>query len=301
MKKLYSNQKCAVIGGDLRQIHLANLLAGQMSVYTLGLKAPISEQDGLSSEIKKINQIEDLPKDLNYLILPMPAANGPDINAPLSNQPIHIKNLLEQISPDTLVLAGKISAELQQTLTEKQLRSIDYLKREELAVLNAAATAEGTLELLLSELPVTILGLKVLIVGGGRISRALRTRLKLLGADVRVSARKYADLAWISSDGCTAIPIQQMEESVQQVDAIINTVPAPILGHDILQKIPRQTLVIDLASKPGGVDFEEANRLGLKTIWALSLPGKTAPISSGEILFRTIEHIIEEEKTYGKA
>ena len=58
--------------------------------------------------------------------------------------------------------------------------------------------------------------------------------------------------------------------------------------------LKKGSLLIDLASKPGGVDIEEAGNAGVKTIWALSLPGKVAPISSGEIIARTILNILEE-------
>lgn len=300
MNIIFSNKKGVIAGGDMRQVHLANLLSYQMEVFALALEDPEPENSILLPSVKKINQIEEIPKDFDYLILPMPAANGAYINTPLTKTPIHIGTLFRQIPSNVLVMAGKIGPELHQEIDSCGLKSIDYLEREELAILNAVATAEGTLELLLSELPVTVFGLKALIIGGGRISRALRTRLKALGAQVSVSARKHADLAWASADGCNTIPIGQLPDTIQQFDAIINTVPAKILHQDILKQISRQTLIIDLASKPGGVDFDEANRLGLKTIWALSLPGKTAPISSGEIIFRTIQHIIEEEEQHGE-
>ena len=54
--------------------------------------------------------------------------------------------------------------------------------------------------------------------------------------------------------------------------------------------------MIDLASKPGGIDFSAAAMLNLKVIWALSLPGKVAPVTSGEIIKTAIFNIINEEE-----
>ena len=54
--------------------------------------------------------------------------------------------------------------------------------------------------------------------------------------------------------------------------------------------------MIDLASKPGGVDFEAAKRLGVRVIWALSLPGKVAPITAGEIIKDTVLNILKERR-----
>ena len=45
---------------------------------------------------------------------------------------------------------------------------------------------------------------------------------------------------------------------------------------------------------PAGVDFDAAKSLGLKVIWALSLPGKTAPVTSGAIIKDTIMNIIND-------
>ena len=61
-----------------------------------------------------------------------------------------------------------------------------------------------------------------------------------------------------------------------------------IFDSDKLSKLRRDTLIIDLASKPGGVDLAEAERLNIKTIHALGLPGKTAPVTAGEIIAESI-------------
>ena len=56
----------------------------------------------------------------------------------------------------------------------------------------------------------------------------------------------------------------------------------------------KDILIIDLASRPGGVDFDEAKRLGRRVIWALSLPGKVAPYTAGAIIKNTLINMIEE-------
>ena len=50
-------------------------------------------------------------------------------------------------------------------------------------------------------------------------------------------------------------------------------------------------MLIDLASKPGGVDFSAAKELGIHAVQALSLPGKTAPRAAAEIIKNTIYNI----------
>ena len=43
-----------------------------------------------------------------------------------------------------------------------------------------------------------------------------------------------------------------------------------------------------------GVDMESAKDLGVKVIWALGIPGKTAPITAGNIIKETICNILGE-------
>ncbi len=45
-------------------------------------------------------------------------------------------------------------------------------------------------------------------------------------------------------------------------DVVVNTIPAPVLGERELAAMPGGSLVVDLASLPGGTDFEAARELG---------------------------------------
>lgn len=42
------------------------------------------------------------------------------------------------------------------------------------------------------------------------------------------------------------------------------------------------------------MDFDAAAKLGVKVIWALSLPGKVAPVSAGAIIKETIVNVLGE-------
>ena len=77
-------------------------------------------------------------------------------------------------------------------------------------------------------------------------------------------------------------------------DLILNTVPARLLEEETLRDLKPGCLVLDLASKPGGVDFEAARRLGVKAVWALSLPGKVAPVTAARAIKSTIYNILNE-------
>ena len=118
-----------------------------------------------------------------------------------------------------------------------------------------------------------------------------------MGANVTVSARKFSDLAWIETNGYTSVHTSSLSDALANCQLIVNTVPAVVLNENLLSRVPKGCLLIDLASKPGGIDFSTANSLGLRAIWALSLPGKVAPISAGKIIFNTIQNIETERRS----
>jgi dipicolinate synthase subunit A len=115
-----------------------------------------------------------------------------------------------------------------------------------------------------------------------------------MGARVAVSARNHGDAAWIGALGYEALDTGALEGHLSEFDAVINTVPAPVMGEKRLGELKRGTLCMDLASKPGGLDFTAAGRLGIRAVWALSLPGEVAPVSAGRIIRDTIYNILGE-------
>ena len=78
------------------------------------------------------------------------------------------------------------------------------------------------------------------------------------------------------------------------MDIVFNTVPHKIISADVLENISNNSVIIDLASKPGGVDFDAAQKLRKKVIWALSIPGKTSPQTAGKVISDTIINILSE-------
>ena len=202
--------------------------------------------------------------------------------------------MLDALRPGQVVCAGRASPELLALAEKRQLRLFDYFRREELAVANAVPTAEGAVQLAMEELPITLHGARVLVVGFGRVGKLTAHRFRALGARVSVAARKWEDLAWAEAYGYAPEHLEGLDECLCAYDLVVNTAPARVLDADRLAQLEPDCLVIDLASRPGGVDMEAASELGVRVIWALSLPGKVAPVTAGKILRDTICHILCE-------
>lgn len=288
---MLKNKTILVVGGDSRIIRLAELFQKNNRVYCLGLE--LSGVDSLLHTTTENLILSD--KTLDYIILPLPASlDNITINAPFSKNALPIEEVLSLADCKTTIIGGKISETVRHKIGARQLFFIDYLEREELSILNAIPTAEGAIGIAMNELATTIYDTSCLIVGYGRIAKILAPRLASLGAKVTISARKFSDLAWIKANGFIPMHNNQLGNVIKNKQLVFNTVPVTVLDEKVLRNAEKECVLIDLASKPGGIDFEVAKNLGLKTIWALSLPGKVAPITAGKIIYETIENIIHE-------
>ncbi len=287
-----------IAGGDMRFTALASYLARKGGrIYMLGFDRNTLDETAVPSNITLLRDISALEERADYLILPLPVSNdGTTLNTPYFSGTIPLKSLCSAVSEDGIVFGGRLSPETESIFTSRGLGIIDYSKREEFAVMNAVTTAEGAIQLALEEQPIALSGEKCVILGMGRIAKALIHLLEGFGMDITAAARKCSDRAWSEIYGCNEVDIARIADSgvLENADIIFNTVPAPILGRKELSRLKKDCLIIDLASKPGGVDFDFAANLGLRVIWALSLPGKTAPISAGITIGKTIENILHE-------
>lgn len=280
-----------IAGGDCRQNFLAKRLAacGQ-KVCTIGLSDNYSD-----TGCTAVDSLDRIPSAPDVIVLPLIASSdGETINAPFSDKVISVRELCGISKSDGLIVGGKLSQKLCSLLREHGAEYEDYFMREELIIKNCIPTAEGALQIAMENTPVTINGSSVLITGFGRVARASARLFDAVGAKVTVAARRREALAEAYTLGYQTESIEDLALDPMNYDVIINTVPAVVLDRDILSGVKPDSLIIDLASKPGGVDFNACTELGLKVIWALSLPGKTAPVTSGCIIADTIMNICRE-------
>ena len=285
------NKTFLIAGGDLRFAALADVLAADDRVYAVGFDRTAA----MSDKVRKIDSAHSMPERADCLVLPLPvSADGVTVSTPFSGKSISLESLTHTIKENGIVFGGMISPEAEALFKQKGITVVDYSKREEFAVLNAVATAEGAVQVAMEELATTLSGRKILILGAGRIAKVLIDVLSGFHTNITVAARKCSDLAWAKVYGCDSVHIGKIDDRLDSFDLIFNTVPAVVLDQSRLKKISKNCLVIDLASKPGGVDFDTAGMLGVRTIWLLSLPGKVAPVTSGEVIAGTIRNILSE-------
>ena len=182
---------------------------------------------------------------------------------PLDAARTPLAELLRAAKPGALALGGRLSAEAKAIAQEAGVELVDYFARPELAVYNAIPTAEGCIGILLRERTRTLWGENLLLPGFGPVGQALGVRLAALAP---------------------------------AFDTVVNTIPAAVITAPVLEQLRPGSLIVDLASKPGGTDFAAAKNLGHKAIHALSLPAACAPDTAGEAVARTVQAILQERE-----
>lgn len=239
--------------------------------------------------IKNCNTLQEATQKSNAVISSIPLSqDGITVTSPFSDSKVNLADLPQNLKGKKFI-AGKLNETFEKDQT---IESYDILNIEEYAILNAIATAEGAIQIAMEEFPKTLSGSKILVMGFGRIGKIVAKMLQGIGAKVYCEARKNEDLAYIQAYGYIPIKLQDLAQNLPQFDIIINNIPVQILDKTKLDLLKKEVLIIDLASKPGGVDFEYAKAKQIKTIWALALPGKVAPISAAEYIKKTLYNIL---------
>ncbi|WP_313232729.1 dipicolinate synthase subunit DpsA [Tissierella praeacuta] len=282
--------RISVLGGDERSVKLANLLQED------GNHIDLFGFDNLKVDGLKISEKLDLAiEKSNIVIGPLPCSKDNILlNTPLYSKEIKIEEIFNKMNSNQVFIGGKISNEVSNIAKHYNIDTVDFLKREEMAVLNAIPTAEGAIQVAMEKMEITIHGSNIMILGFGRIGKILAKMLQGIGANVYIEARNYSDLAWVSTYGYNPIHLSEMKDYLQEMNVVFNTIPSMILNEEMLLKLNKECLVVDLASIPGGVDFKRAKELGINTVWALGLPGKVAPMTAARIMKDTIYNIIGE-------
>lgn len=275
----------ALLGGDLRQVHLARMLAADgWDAVTWGLErgeapSPVSLEEAAARPI---------------LVLPLPVGREGRLILPLSGEELPLEALWPMLRPGQLLLGGQAGTLKAALASDFGLTLEDYFDREETQAANAVPTAEGAVQRAMEATDRVLLGARCLVVGYGRIGKVLCSRLAAMGARVTAAARRYETLAWARAMGCEALPMEALGDRLGEFEVIFNTVPAPVLGRTALERTGADCLLMELASPPGGIDGEAAKALGRRYLRASGLPGQVAPRTAAAILLDSIYHILEE-------
>lgn len=280
----------ALIGGDARIAYMAPCLMEmgyQVICYgILDVDSPVIYADSL----------KDAVEQSACIVGGIPLFKDGRVFAKKEMPGLMEEKFYEYLKPDQMVFGGVIPARFAELCGERNIFCYDFMKDEPLAVFNAVATAEGAILEALKNKETNIHGSKTLVLGYGRCGKVMADKLKGIGAKVTVCSRCQVERACAATCGLNVVPIGKLEDEIQRFEYIYNTIPAKLLGKNLLTRMRRDVLVIDIASGQGGVDYNLAKQLGVKALHCLGLPGKYAPKISANGLVDFVIRKMEQGK-----
>ncbi len=280
----------AVIGGDMRQVYLANYLKNQRyQVITYATK-----KEGL--ECKEGKNFENVISESRSIVGPIVFSKNGEITSGYKNKKMSAETLLQKMTKEQILFGGCINEEIQNECEQKEIKAFDFMKMDDVAIYNAIATAEGAIMEAIKMQPINLHKSRCLVLGYGRCAKVLAAKLKGMDAQVTVCARNKTARSLAKSFGLEVMDFTELKRRICQYDYIFNTVPKQILKEDILRKISKESCIIDIASYPGGTNHKTAQKLGICAKLCPSLPGIYSPKSSGIMLAKKVLEISGEIK-----
>lgn len=289
----------AVFGGDARQLEVIRKLTElDAKLYLIGF----DQLDHGFTGANKVKIDEVQFQELDAIILPIP---GTDLNGMIytvfSNEEIKLtEDLLKNTPSHCVVYSGISNSYLDNMVQSSNRKLVQLFERDDVAIYNSIPTVEGTIMMVIQHTDITIHGSTIAVLGLGRVGMSVARALSALGAKVKVGARDLAHLARITEMGLMPFSLENIQDEVKDIDVCINTIPHMIITEKVLSNMPAHTLIVDLASKPGGTDFRFAEKRGIKALLAPSLPGIVAPKTAGQIIANVLTQLLSELLIEGK-
>lgn len=275
-------KKILIIGGDERQNFIFNNLKSK------GFDISLCGLGGLNENSRCCLSFDDY----DILVLPMPITkDSVAVNSPFSSEKYYLKDFFNL--KDKTVFGGMFGTNFPKSFFENN-RIYDYSKSENLIMYNAILTAEAAVAIAIKNSKRSLAFSNSLIIGNGRIGKSLSHILLGFYTNITVSARRDADFNSIKAQGLNSIHTDNIGKIISKFDYIFNTVPSPVLTEKVIKTVNPDCLIIDLASMPGGTDFEACKNLGIHAEHSLSLPGKFSPVSAANAITDEIEKIIAQ-------
>jgi dipicolinate synthase subunit A len=286
----------AIVGGDRREQEIARCaVAAGAEVRGYGFPWP----EGGIAGVRHASSARDALAGADIALFPIPGI-APDgaLFAPQSAERIiPDRDSLGGMRKPAHIILGWGDAKLKAHCEALGIRLHEYEWDEDLMLLRGPAIVEGMLKVLIENTDITIHKSRICMVGQGTIGSLATRTLIALGADVHVAARNPVQRAAAYAAGAEPHELGELADVLPGTDIVVASVPAQIVGAELLERLPRHALLVDLAAPPGGIDREAAQALGLKFVWARGM-GARAPITVGRSQWggirRRIESILKE-------
>lgn len=240
-----------ILGNDKRMDYIAEY------IYNVGYE--------ISRDIEAVNSE-------SIIILPPPV-----------NEKVTIK-LIPYLNEGQTVYGGMLSNRMVHECGLRNIKAFDYLKVDSLTEKNAELTAKGIVKEALANSAV-IENSSCLLIGYGFCGKAIARELAEYNASVDIMVRRESLKNEIMEAGFGYVPLNGYDKvCMEKYSYVFNTVPALILDDRLLSRLSHNVMIFDIASAPGGCDFEYCRENNIFAILSLGIPGKEYPMEAGRII-----------------
>lgn len=179
-----------------------------------------------------------------------------------------------------LAMGGGFTHAILEKAKTFRTKVLDLFQSEAYNMAIARITAESALGLLLLKSETAMSDMQVGILGYGRIGRALAKLLLFGKAEVSVFARGEEKPLLAKAEGVSHVyPMPPEKEGLSRLSVLVNTVPAPTLTPTLMEALPKNATLLELAS---GIQFPQ--NTGHTLLLGHGLPGKYMPFSAGRVV-----------------
>ena len=240
----------AIIGDDARMDYAAERL------YSLGFDVS-----------RDLNRLSD---NTNLIIPPPVGIKYYDILKP------YLKNI-------KAIYGGAISSDFK-NMIGSDIYIYDYLSWDSVIAENAKLTALGIIKEAIS-IKANLYNSKILVTGYGFCGKAIGQHLKDYTEDITIAVRNSRLLKEINNDGFKYADINNLvSHNLSSYNYVFNTVPAMIITKQVIDCFDNSVMIFDIASKPGGVDFNYCKDKNIYAVLSLGIPGRDFPKEAGYLI-----------------
>ena len=269
----------AVVAGDRREQEIARCAAATgAQVRAYGFPWPEGGIEGVTRAGSAAEALDGA--DVALFPIPGIAPDGALFAPQCEHRIILDRETLARMRMPANIILGWADANLKSHCEALGIALHEYEWDDDLMLLRGPAIVEGLLKVLIENTDITIHKSKILCVGQGVIGTLVTRTLIGLGAQVHVAARNAVQRASAYAAGAVPHLLSDLAQAAEGTDILVSSVPAQIVGRDVLERLPKHALLVDLAAPPGGIDRDAAAALGLKFVWARGL-GSRAPVTVG--------------------
>lgn len=184
------------------------------------------------------------------------------------------------------IYGGCITSSFKEKLDQEfeEIQVIDYLSFENVIYENAKLTAQGIIKEAISH-KACLENSQILVTGYGYCGKAIAIALRELNANITVAVRDHKCKNEILEEGFDYMDMKNLDnKNLSNFDYVFNTVPAMIFYKEVLDNLKNTVMIFDIASKPGGVDFDYCLQKGIFALLSLGIPGKEYPKEAGALI-----------------